>query len=477
MTVEILARLQFALTISFHYIFPPLSIGLAVLLVLMEGTYMVTKDERYLVMCRFWTKIFGLVFAIGVATGIVMEFEFGTNWATYSRFVGDVFGSGLAAEGLFAFFLESGFLAIVLFGWNKVSKGMHFFATTMVCVGTHFSAVWIVVVNSWMQTPAGFHLESEGKWISPDTLMTVDNIWKTRAVIEDFWAMVFNPSSMERLAHVILAAWLTGAFMVLSIGAYYVLKDKFRDFGVRSMKIALAFATVTIILQVFSGDDSARGVAENQPLKLAAMEGLFHTQAHAPLSLIGWVDVDARKVNGLEIPGLLSFLVYHDTSKVVKGLNDFPEKNWPKVKWVYVCYRLMLMMAGIIVLLCGVGMYLWWRKELCNTDKWYVRWYLWGLVFGVAAPQIANQAGWFTAELGRQPWIVYGILRTSDALSKSVTAGQILFSIILFLIVYSLLFVLFVYLLHQKIQHGPGDGTLVKKLTFDWRKSFRANID
>lgn len=476
MTVELLARLQFALTISFHYIFPPLSIGLGVMLVLMEGTYMITRDERYLAMCKFWTKIFGLVFAIGVATGIVMEFEFGTNWAVYSRFVGDVFGSGLAAEGIFAFFLESGFLAIVLFGWNKVSKGVHFLSTIMVCLGTHFSALWIVVVNSWMQTPAGFHLETDGKWISPDTVMTTERIWHTRAVIEDFWEMVFNPSSIDRLTHVILGAWLAGAFLVLSISAYYIVKDKFRDFGIRSMRIALVFAAVTIVLQGFSGDGSARGVAVNQPAKLAAMEGLFKTQAHAPLSLIGWVDEKANETKDLAIPGLLSLLIYHDASGVVKGLDAFPKTDWPRVKWVYIFYHLMLMMAGVIFLLCAIGIFLWWRKKIWDTSKWYVRWYLWGLVFGVAAPQIANQAGWFTAEMGRQPWIVYGILRTSDGLSEAVTAGQILFSIILFTLVYSLLFALFVFLIHQKIHHGPVDVQKVSKM-LGWRKSFRANID
>src|SRR6185312_6984677 len=213
MEVEILARMQFAFTIMFHYIYPPLSIGLGLCLVFMEAIFLKTRDPLYLNMAKFWTKIFALTFSLGVATGIVMEFEFGTNWSTYSRYVGDVFGSALAAEGVFAFFLESGFLAILLFGWDRVGKKMHFFATLMVCLGAHFSAIWIIVANSWMQTPAGFHIVGEGL--------------SARAEITDFWAMVFNPSSVDRLLHSVIGAWLAGAFLVISVGAYYILKGKF----------------------------------------------------------------------------------------------------------------------------------------------------------------------------------------------------------------------------------------------------------
>ncbi|MCE5317065.1 MAG: cytochrome ubiquinol oxidase subunit I, partial [Parachlamydia sp.] len=230
MEVEILARLQFALTIMFHYIYPPLSIGLSLMLVLMEGRYLATKKPHYLDMAKFWARVFALTFAIGVATGIVMEFEFGTNWATYSRYVGDVFGSALAAEGVFAFFLESGFLAILLFGWNKVSEKTHFFATVMVCLGAHFSAVWIVVANSWMQTPAGYHIVGDGL--------------SARAEITSFWEMVFNPSSVDRLTHVIIGAWLAGAFLVISVSAFYLLKKRYLDFATSSLKIGLTVAAV-----------------------------------------------------------------------------------------------------------------------------------------------------------------------------------------------------------------------------------------
>src|SRR6476659_9916188 len=227
MSVEILSRIQFAFTIAFHYIYPPLSIGLGLVLVIMEGMYLKTGNRMYEQMTRFWIRIFALIFGIGVATGIIMEFEFGTNWATYSRYVGDIFGSALAAEGIFAFALESGFLGILLFGWTRVSSRVHFFATIMVFLGSMFSAVWIVVANSWQQTPAGFHIVGEGL--------------KARAEITDFWAMVFNPSSMDRLVHVLIAAFLAGAFLVLSVHAFYILKNRFADFAKAGFKIALVF--------------------------------------------------------------------------------------------------------------------------------------------------------------------------------------------------------------------------------------------
>ncbi len=455
--VEILARIQFALTISFHYLYPPLSIGLGVILVLMEGIYVSTKNELYHRMAHFWTKIFGLVFAIGVATGIVMEFEFGTNWASYSRFVGDVFGSALAAEGVFAFFLESGFLAILLFGWDKVPAWLHFFATIMVCLGAHFSAVWIVVANSWMQTPAGYHIELKGKPLPEGYVLQGNEFGQARAVIDNFWELVFNPSSMDRLAHVIWAAWLTGGCLVLSVSAYYLLKKRHQAFAKASIKIALPLVMLITLVQAFSGDDTAKGVARNQPAKLAAMEGLFHTQAEAPLGILGWADQKEQKTYALEIPGLLSYLVNGDIHSEVKGLDQFPEKDWPSVNAVYQSYHLMLAMAGLLALLSVWGAYLWIRGKLFNGSSFWVRSYWMFLVFSVAFPQIGNQAGWYTAELGRQPWIVYGIMRTSEGLSRIVKANQVLTSILLFSFVYLLLFAVFIYLLNKKIQHGPED--------------------
>ncbi|HET55069.1 MAG TPA: cytochrome ubiquinol oxidase subunit I [Ignavibacteria bacterium] len=437
MDVEILARFQFAFTVAFHYIFPPLSIGLGVLLVIMEGMYLKTKNPLYERMTKFWVKVFGLTFAIGVAGGIVMEFEFGTNWATYSRFVGDVFGSALAAEGIFAFFLESGFLAVLVFGWDKVSPRVHFFSTIMVSLGSMLSAVWIVVANSWQQTPAGYHIVGEGL--------------NARAEITDFWAMVFNPSSMERLSHVLSGAWLAGAFLVISVSAYYLLKNKHLDFAKQSMKIALGLALFASLFQLFTGHQSAIGVSENQPAKLAAYEAHFDSSASAPLYLFGWVDEQKQDVKfGVAVPGLLSYLLYGDAKREVTGLNAFNPEDRPPVNIVFQAYHLMVAIGFFLIAISILSIIYLKRNKLFET-----RWLLWVLVFSVLGPQIANQIGWIAAEVGRQPWIVYGLLRTSEALSKVVEANQVIFSLILFFVIYSSLFVLFIYLLNEKIQHGP----------------------
>ncbi|MBN1302642.1 MAG: cytochrome ubiquinol oxidase subunit I [Melioribacteraceae bacterium] len=437
MDVEILARLQFAFTIAFHYIYPPLSIGLGVLLVFMEGMYLKTGDKIYETMTRFWVKVFALTFAVGVATGIVMEFEFGTNWATYSRYVGDIFGSALAAEGIFAFFLESGFLAILVFGWNKVSPKIHFLSTIMVSFGSMLSAVWIVVANSWQQTPAGYHIVGEGL--------------EARAEITDFWEMVFNPSSIDRLSHVLSGAWLAGAFLVISVSAFYIIKKRHVEISKKALKIALSLAIFASLFQLFTGHNSAQGVAETQPAKLAAFEAHFDSSAAAPLYLFGWVNEDEQEVKfGVAIPGMLSYLIYGDASRPVTGLNAFPEDERPPVNIVFQTYHLMVAIGMLLIAISLFGAFLWWRGKLFDY-----KWYLYALVFAVLLPQIANQIGWISAEVGRQPWIVYGLLRTSEALSKAVDANQVLFSLILFIVIYLFLFVLFIYLLNEKIQKGP----------------------
>ncbi len=437
MDVEILSRIQFAFTIAFHYIYPPLSIGIAIILVIMEGMYLKTKDKFYENMTKFWVKVFALTFAIGVATGIVMEFEFGTNWATYSRFVGDVFGSALAAEGIFAFFLESGFLAVLVFGWDKVGPKMHFFSTLMVSLGSMFSAVWIVVANSWQQTPTGFHVVGEGI--------------NARAEITDFWAMVFNPSSIDRLSHVLSGCWLAGAFLIISISAYYLIKNRHIRFAKSSIKIALVIAAIASLLQLFTGHNSAVGVSKNQPAKLAAMEAVFDDQTNAPLYLFGWVNEDKQEVNfGLALPGMLSYLIGFDTNTKVTGLNSFKEEDRPPVNIVFQSYHLMVAIGFALIAISLLGIFFWWRGTLFKQ-----RWLLWIFVFSVLLPQIANQIGWITAEVGRQPWIVYGLLRTSEGLSKAVEAGQVWFSLILFTLIYIGLFILFIYLLNEKIKHGP----------------------
>ncbi len=432
-----LSRLQFALTIAFHYLFPPISIGLGLLLVFMEGMYLKTKNQLYHRMTRFWVKVFGLVFALGVASGIVMEFQFGTNWSTYSRFVGDVFGSALAAEGIFAFFLESGFLAVLLFGWNKVKPRTHFFSTIMVAFGAHFSAVWIVVANSWQQTPAGYHI--------------VETANGARAEIVDFWAMLFNPSTVDRLSHTLMGAWQAGAFFVISVSAWYLIKNKHVDFAKAGLKIALIFAAAASMLQLVTGHSSAVTVSETQPAKLAAMEAHFDEMAPADLYLFGWVNSDNQRVNfGVRIPGMLSFLVYGDSNKPLKGLNAFPEDEHPPVNVVFQAYHIMVAVGMFLILISWLGLVLLWKDKVYKT-----RWLLWVYVFSVLGPQIANQLGWITAEVGRQPWIVYGLLKTKDAYSPVVSGGQVLTSIILFGFIYLLLFALFVYLLNEKIKNGP----------------------
>ncbi len=439
METETLARVQFAVTIMFHYIYPPLSIGLGLIMVIIEGLFLKTGEVRYKRYAKFWTRVFALTFALGVGTGIVMEFEFGTNWSHYSRFVGDVFGSALAAEGVFAFFLESGFLAILLFGWDRVGPKMHFFATLMVALGAHFSAIWIVVANSWMQTPEGYHIVGEGL--------------AARAEIVDFWAMVFNPSSMVRLAHTVFGCWLAGAFLVISVCAYYSLKKRHVNFVRTSLKVGLSVAVVGTTLQLVTGDLGAKIVAKYQPAKLAALEGVYTTEAGAPMYILGIPNTAERRVDyGITIPKMLSYLAWGDVDAKVQGLDAVPEKDWPKVGWVFQSYHLMLYMWGCMVFAIAAAIFFWWRGTLFNKV-----WLLRVLVASVMFPQVANQAGWMAAEMGRYPWIVYNLLRISEGLSRSVHANQILGSLIMFTIVYILLLALFLYMLDHKIKVGPAE--------------------
>ncbi len=441
MDYELISRLQFAFTIGFHYLFPPLTIGLGVFLVIMEGAYLRTKKDLYHNMAHFWVKIFGLIFALGVATGIVMEFQFGTNWANYSRYVGDVFGSALAAEGIFAFFLESGFLAILLFGWNKVKPRTHFIATILVAAGAHFSAIWIVVANSWQQTPAGHHIVEHGG--------------SFRAEIVDFWQVVFNPSFLDRITHVYMGCWQAGAFFVLSVSAWYLLRKKHVEFAKGSIKIAVIVAVFASIMQLVTGHSSASTVAETQPAKLAAMEGHYPESAPAGLYIMGWVDEENEKTTGIEIPGMLSFLVHWDATEPVTGLQAFAPEDRPPVNIVFQSYHIMVGIGMALILISLLSIFGWWRGWIFEK-----RWWLWILVFSVLLPQAANQLGWITAEVGRQPWIVYNLLRTADGLSQSVTASDVGISMLMFGFIYLLLFILFIYMLNEKIQTGPDDPTL-----------------
>jgi len=441
MDVLTLSRIQFGATISFHYIYPPLSIGLGLMLVLMEGAWLRTGNDLYHQMARFWTRVFALTFAIGVATGIVMEFEFGTNWATYSRFVGDVFGSALAAEGIFAFFLESGFLALLLFGWDKVGRKLHFFSTCMVCLGAHFSAVWIVVANSWMQTPAGYHIVGEGM--------------HARAEVTDFWQVVFNPSMLERLSHTVCGAWCAGAFLVVSVSAWYLLKDIHVEFARKSLKFGLAVALGASLLQGATGHLSGQGVAKNQPAKLAAFEGLYETTSNAPLNVIGWVDEKNQKTHGLKIPFALSFMAHNDFHAPVTGLDAFQPEDRPPVPACFLFFHGMVGIGCAMIAIAALG-FLYFRHGSLPGRRWL----LWILVCSVLLPQLANQLGWFAAEVGRQPWLVYDVMKTPEGLSAVVKAHVVLASLILFTFIYFLLFAVFIYLLNDKIQHGPHEDDL-----------------
>ena len=437
MEVEILSRIQFAFTLTFHYIYPPLSIGLSLAIVMMEAMYLKTRDVLWEKITKFWVKVFALTFALGVATGIPLQFSLGTNWARYSRFVGDVFGSVIGAEGFFAFLIEAGFLGVLLFGWNRVSSKVHFLATILVSLGAHFSALWIVSANSWMHTPAGYRLA-----VDPDGTQV--------AQVTDWWEMFLNPSNMGHICHVFLSAWMTGAFLIISISAYYLLKGRYRDFAKKSMKVGLLIAFTSTILQLISGDDVARTVAKYNPEKLAALEGVYKTEDYTGAYAFGWVSPDEKTVHGLKIPGMLSFLIYRDLKTPVPGLDQFPEEHWPNVSAVFQFYHLMIALWGFMFVGAVVGVYYWWRSN------WQIpRWILKFLVISVVFPQIANIAGWFTACMGRQPWTVYKLLKTKEAFTATVSAGEVWGSLIMFVVLYLIFFALFLVLLDQKIKAGP----------------------
>jgi cytochrome d ubiquinol oxidase subunit I len=471
MDVVLLSRIQFALTIAFHYIFPPLTIGMGVGLVFLEGQYLRTRKPIFERAAKFWTKIFALNFAIGVASGIVMEFQFGTNWATYSRFVGDVFGSALAAEGIFAFFLESGFLAVLVFGWDRVSPKMHFFSTLMVALGSIFSSVWIVVANSWQQTPAGHHVVQVMRDGQP---LMINGEPVFRAEIVDFWALVFNPSTVHRLVHVWIGAFIVGAFFIMSISAYYLLRNRHLQFAKRSFAGALALATVASLASLASGHFQADNVYHYQPAKLAAFEG-HYTTGPADMSLIGIPDDESEAVRfNIAIPGGLSFLLHSSFTEPVVGLDRFRPEDRPPVVITFASYHLMIGLGVFFVAVTLLASFLYWKGRL-----WDTRWLLWVFVFAVIGALAANQLGWVAAEVGRQPWIVHppvewtaggdvavgpsGVveydeqlgLRTVDAVSPSVNSGQVLGSVIGFGLIYLLLAAVWLFVLDRKIRQGP----------------------
>ncbi len=428
-----LARIQFAVTIGFHYIFPPITLGMTVLIVVFLGMYLKTNDELYNKIARFWISIFAVIFGIGVATGIVMEFQFGTNWEQYSRFVGDIFGAPLAAEGIFAFFLESTFLGILLFGRNKVSKKMYFFSALMVMIGSTLSAFWIIVANSWQQTPAGYH------------------IINGRAELTSFFDAVFNPSTLYRYSHAVVGGWVAGAFFVAGLSGYYLLKKQHIEFAKRSLIIALVFALVSSALQIELGHLHAVQVTHTQPEKMATFESMFETQKNAPLVIMGIPNVEEQRIDyEISIPGLLSFMVAFDTDFEVKGLNEFDKDLLPPIMIPFFSYRIMVGLGFYFVLLALIGIFLYKKDKILEARP-----YLLLLLISIPLPIIANEMGWVAAEVGRQPWIVYHELKTADAISTVVSAGEILFSLILFSCLYAVIFSLFVFLVQKKVKKGP----------------------
>ncbi len=435
----LLSRLQFAMTVGFHFVFPPVSIGLAWLLVIIEGLGWRRGDEIYVRMGRFFAKLLALTFAVGVATGIVMEFQFGTNWAEYSKFVGDIFGAPLAAEGIFAFFLESTFLGVYLFGRNRVSKGVHWFSILIVAVGATISAFWILVANSWQQTPAGYVLQNG------------------RAELTSFYEAVFNPSMWVRFFHTIDAALITGAFVMAGTAAYLLLRGRGQDVARKALKISVIFGLIVSLLELFPfGHSHAVQVARTQPEKMAAMEGLIEGQTNAPLLVFGVPSTDPSEVSlAVGIPGVLSWLARGDADAYVQGLSDFPSDETPPFWLTFVSFHTMVALGMFFIVVMLVGVFLLYRRKLFDR-----RWFLNLLMFVVPLPIIACELGWIAAEVGRQPWVVYRMLRTSEAISLNVTAGEVLFSIILFGLIYLFLGVLYIFLAFREIKHGPETGSV-----------------
>lgn len=438
MDVESLSRIQFALTASFHFIFPPLSMGLGLMLVVLGVIYVRTRDPKWRQLSFFWVKVYGLIFALGVATGVVQEFEFGMNWADYSRFVGNIFGSLLAAEGVFAFFLEGGFLGLMLFGGNRLGPRLWLFSIFMVVFGAHFSALWIIMANSWMQTPAGY------------TIAEVPA--PARAVMTDFWEVVFTPSFLPRLMHVFMASWTVGAALMLSVSSWYLLKKRHLELAKSNLRVALPafilFATANIFI---FGPNQAIEVTNEQPLKLASMEGLWQSTSCAPMFIVGVVDVQTQTTSGISVPCLLSFLAYQDVNATVQGIDSFAPAPTPPINLLFQAYHFMLMIGSALVPIGLLGglMYLW-RRRLFES-----RFVLSLLVITVFMGEMAITAGWWTAEIGRQPWVVYNVLETADGVSPILGADQVVFSLGSFVVMYAMLLVLFLFLLNRKIQAGP----------------------
>ena len=443
MDVVSLSRLQFALTSAFHFIFVPLTLGLSVLVAAMEVRYLRTNNEVYLRMTKFWGKLFLINFALGVVTGITLEFQFGMNWAEYSRYVGDIFGAPLAIEASVAFFLESVFIGVWVFGWNKISKKAHALSICLVAFATNLSGLWILLANGWMQHPVGYVLRNG------------------RAEMVDFMAMILNPNGLVKFAHQIVSGYTVAAFFVLGISAWHLLKKNEIAFFKASFRFVAVFGLVSTILAGLTGDLHAIEVGKTQPAKLAAMEALWNTEKGPGMYLIQLPD-SANERNQLEflyMPHLLSILSTHSLNAEIKGLKAFPADERPPVTPVFLSFRLMVALGALFGLLTILAVVLSAKDKLEQYPL-----FLKLLVFAIPLPYIANQLGWIVAEMGRQPWIVYGVMKTSDAVSKSITVGQVVFSLAGFVLLYGLLGTIDIYLLAKFARKGPDSdlSTLIK---------------
>ena len=429
-------RLHFAFTVTFHYLFPQLTMGLALLIVVLKTLALRRNDETYNQAARFWARIFGINFVLGVVTGIPMEFQFGTNWSYFSRFAGGVIGQTLAMEGMFAFFLESAFLGLFLYGEKKLSPRAHWWSAVAVFLGSWLSGYFIIVTDAWMQNPVGYERAPDGS-----------------VQLASFWELVLNPWAWWQYAHNMSGAVITGAFVMASVGAFYLLSNKYREHGQIFLRTGVVAGCIFSILQLFpTGDGQGRMVTRYQPVTLAAMEALFTSQPGAPLVIIGQPDVEARKIdNPLLVPKALSFLTYRRWQANVEGLDSFPERLWPQnIPLLYFSYHIMVGLGTIFIAIMVVSAFLLWRGKLFDA-----RWMLWILLLSLPFPYIANTAGWMTAELGRQPWLVYGLMLTADGYSKTVSAGNGMFTLLGFMGMYMVLGILFLFLVRREIEHGP----------------------
>jgi cytochrome d ubiquinol oxidase subunit I len=432
----VIHRLHFAFTITYHYLFPQLTMGLAPLIVIFKSLALWKGDERYNKAARFWSKIFAINFLFGVITGIPMEFQFGTNWARFSHYSGGVIATALAMEGVFAFFLESSFLGLFLFGEKRFGQKVHWLAAFMVFAGSWISGFFIIVTDAWMQHPVGYEIAADGT-----------------AHLNSFWSLLFNEWALWQYLHNMGGAVITGSFAMAATGAFYLLSRKQEEYGRLFVRAGVIVAALASLFQVFpSGDRQGKLVTDNQPVTLAAMEGLFQTESGAAIVLIGQPDTDKQRLdNPIYVPKALSFLTHRRWEAEVKGLNAFPRDQWPdNIPLLYYSYHIMVGLGTMFILVMAAAVLLLWRKRLFSA-----RWLLWILMLSFPFPYIANTAGWITAEVGRQPWLVYGLMKTEQGFSSNVSAGNGLFTLLGFMGMYTVLSILFVILIWREVGHGP----------------------